>query len=413
MEKKIAELIAYALTTFKEKYFTPMEKRLEPLETHIKDFTPFDDSELQEKIKAIPKPTEPYDDADLLAKIEDVEKSIPTMPEIPEYEAFDPSQLEEKIDAVENYANDINDTLKAIKPFDASQLEQYIKEVEEAIPVVPEYEAYDDAPLKEMNQAFVENMKELNTKLNEIPEYEAYDDTAVLAKIEEVEKSIPTIPEIPEAYDDTKLATKLRKEIVIAVLDAEDRVKGSIPEPTKEFDDTELQKSINAIQEAQQEIQKELARPIKISLGEAKYFNGEEANKGQIVLHKNAVYVNRIDSNDSEPSEVNKSYQLLMQSPREIVHTGVWDKEKEYKQNDIAMWNNNSYMWVGEKGNVEPNTSEQWKILAKGVRGRKGEKGLEGQAIQVDYAELLQKQDDEITILKSQVKELIDATRTN
>ena len=101
-----------------------------------------------------------------------------------------------------------------------------------------------------------------------------------------------------------------------------------------------------------------------------------------------------------------------MKAPKDIVHTGVWDNTKSYKQNEIAMWNNNSYIWVGEKGNVEPNTSDKWKILSKGIRGRTGKQGESGEAVTVDYSELLQKQDDEITILKAQVKELLDATRT-
>ena len=141
-EKQIAKLLSNLLSKFKEKYSYSMEKRLEPLETHIKDFTPFDDSELRAKINGIPEWTQ-FDDTELVAKIEQVEKSIPTMPEIPEYEAFDPSQLEEKIDAVENYANDINDTLKAIKPYDDSDLINQIAEID----------IYDDSELREQIKA--------------------------------------------------------------------------------------------------------------------------------------------------------------------------------------------------------------------------------------------------------------------
>ena len=100
----------------------------------------------------------------------------------------------------------------------------------------------------------------------------AFDPSALEKHIAELEDAIPTMPEIPAPYDDEFLRDSIKE---LSETNHLIETKGSIPtKPVKEYDDTELQKSIDAIREVQQEIQKELARPITISLGEAKAYEG-------------------------------------------------------------------------------------------------------------------------------------------
>jgi len=331
MEKKIAQIIASALTAFREKYLSPIEKRIEPVETFIKDFTPFDGSELKTQISNI----ESYDDSD------------------------------------------IREQIKGIKEYDDSNLVKQIEDVKKSMPTIPEQ----------------------------------YDDSNLVKQIEDVKKSMPTIP---EQYDDSAL-----KGLIHAV--KEDVNNLDIP---KEYNDSALQENINAIQtvfkkelgEVKETYEKEIAdlkakinEPISVELGKAKTYDQQPSDVGQMVLAGNNVYVNLLKGNDTEPSDANKSYKMIMKAPKEPTHMGVWDSnKKDYEFNDIVMWDNAS--WIKTHDNAQEIPSAGWKLLAKAIRGRKG---LKGDTSVVDYQEVLEKQDDEITILKAQVKGLLDATQTN
>lgn len=260
------------------------------------------------------------------------------------------------------------------------EVESKISANEESI---KSFESFDPSPL-------MEKIEEVKTLIPEVPEpTPVYDDSEVKNMIEEVKKSIP---EAPEAFDPSPL---------------EEQIK-SIPT----YDDKEihakleeLQKHINAEREIHQkeitEIKKELEAPLKVEVPVAKHFAGTPEKKGAMILHENNLYVNLLDDNDSEPSKVNKSYKLLIEAPKSFEHVGVYDASKSYDLNQTVMWKNSS--WVKTKtGDGEPGASDSWKLMAKAVRGKKGEATV----YELDHSEKLDAMNDEILFLKEEIKNL-------
>jgi hypothetical protein len=74
----------------------------------------------------------------------------------------------------------------------------------------------------------------------------------------------------------------------------------------------------------------------------------------------------------------------------------------------MVMWENSTWIKTANKNQTLP--SEGWKLVAKAVKGRKGEKGADGTTTIVQNDEALQVLHDEISILKATIKGLEDAT---
>ena len=309
-------------------------------------------------------------DAQMKQMYDALQKSIP---EVPEFKEYDDTELKAKIDEVAKSIPEVPE----FKEYDDTELKAKIDEVAKSIPEVPEFKEYDDTELKA-------KIDEVAKSIPEVPEFKEYDDSELRAKIDEVAKSIPEVPEFKE-YDDSELRAKI------------DEVAKSIPEVPefKEYDDAWIKEA--------------LAKPLELDLPPASHYDGTAVSKGAMVLHDNNLYVNLIDDNASEPSEKNASYKLLIKSPKAPTHKGVYDVSKTYEENDIVMWENSS--WIKTSSPEQSLPSDGWKLLAKAVRGRKGEKG-DTTVVEVDNTEMLQRLVDEIEILKATNKGLQDDIAT-
>ena len=134
----------------------------------------------------------------------------------------------------------------------------------------------------------------------------------------------------------------------------------------------------------------------------AKQYDGNASAKGQMILHKNNLYMNLLDDNKSEPCSANASYKLIISSPKAPVHKGLYDENKEYEFNDIVMHNNAS--WIKTDDPTQEIPSSGWKLLAKAVKGKRGEKG-DTTVVTADYDDVIQELADEITFLKAKLGE--------
>ena len=328
--------------------FDTVKEQIQSLDAAIKDFEPYDDSHLQ-------------------AKIDEVAKSIPEVPE-----PFDPSPLQERIDEV----------AKSIpKEYDDTPLQERIDEVEKSIPV-----PFDDTELIEKVNAIQPVLEaKIESAVKEMHDTipAPFDDSAIKEEIKGLAETIPA------KYDDTPLLERI--------------------DEMKEAHAKELEEIKKAFEGKIATIEKELSAPLKVEVPEAKHFTGTPAEKGAMILHDNNLYVNLLDANDSEPSEVNKSYKLLIKAPKAMEHKGVYDKAKTYELNDVVMWENAS--WVKTASPSQELPGEGWKLLAKAVRGKKGEKG-EATIVSADYDDVIQNLTDKVMILEAQLKGFADDVDT-
>ena len=118
------------------------------------------------------------------------------------------------------------------------------------------------------------------------------------------------------------------------------------------------------------------------------------------------MYVNRLKGNTSKPSSENASYHLLIKAPKEPRHLGVYDQNKTYEYNDMVMWDNST--WIKTNSPEQEIPSAGWKLVAKAVRGRKGEKG-DVSKVEFDGEAVITELQDEIMLLKEAVKGLTNA----
>jgi hypothetical protein len=387
VDKKLQAVAGEVIKMTSDRFKT-VEDRLEPVETFVKDFTPFDPSGLEAKVEE---------------RIEEVAKSIPEIPDIPE--PFDPSGLEARIEErIEEVAKSIPEIPDIPEPFDPSGLEAKIEEVVKSIPEIPDIpEPFDPSGLEE-------RIEEVAKSIPEIPDIpEPFDPSNLEERIEEVAKSIPEIPDIPEPFDPSGLEAKIEE------------VAKSIPKPfdpsgleakiVEEFDRklVEIKESyaeelsnyksmVEKLQKETESLRKKVDSPLEISFAKAKKYGEGPVAKGAVILHKNAVWVSRMDDNDTEPSHENKSYVCLIDAPKAPVHKGVYEAGKKYEFNDMVMWNNNTWIKTEHPSNEIP--SEGWRLVAKAIRGKKGEKGDPGDTTVVDYEERLRALEDEFILSK-------------
>ena len=211
--------------------------------------------------------------------------------------------------------------------------------------------------------------------------------------------------EIPEAYNDSSLKEML-ENFSKKNHDRLEKLEG-----IKGYDDSGLQEQINGIKAVFEKevatLKKEVNAPLKVEIPTTKHYDGEVTPEGDMVLHANNLYVNLLKDNDSVPSLENKSYKLIIKAPKTPEHKGVYKKDHDYEYNDIVMWDNASWIKTAEKNQDLP--SEGWKLLAKAVRGKKGEKG-DVTHVESDYTDVIQELSDEVNILKATIKGLKNAT---
>ena len=332
-------------------------------------------------------PTNPQSLNQLLS---DIKNSIPTIPEIPA--AYDDAELKKEIMGY------IQDKVAAVK---------------KSIPA-----AYDDGSLKEMLENF---SKKNHARLEKLESVKPYNDielrkamgemvgNAITGASEALNEKIDNL-HIPAAYDDTKLQKKFEAFSKGLHLDGERIEKLEKIEIPKEFNDRELQKQIDGIktlfEKTSAEIKEKAHTIIKVEASTTKHWDGDETDRGVMVLYKNSLYLNLLVGNGSVPSVENKSYQLLIQAPRELDHKGVYVEGEKYEQGDMVMKDNATWFKTSEPEQNIP--SKGWKLMAKAVRGKKGEQGdvkvVEG------YEKVIQELHDAVAILKSQVKGLQNGT---
>ena len=335
--KEVAQTLADNMVAIKTK-FSKVEGKLKGVEQSIKDFTPFDPTELEKDIHTVKEDVRnldiTYDDSTLLKALDELKATIP--------KAYDDSAIRKELeDSVELLMSDIP------KAYDDRWVKDFKKDYDEELPKTV--------------------IKEIDSRIEKATP-EAFDSSELEAKIEAVEKAIPEIP--------------------------------------KGYDDTELQKQINGIkgllEKEVSEIKKAIDSPIQVEASTTKHYNGEVTKAGDMVLHENNLYVNLLEGNDSTPSDMNKSYKLLIEAPKSPEHQGVYKADKTYSHNDMVMWENSTWIKTTDSNQTLP--SEGWKLVAKAVKGRRGDKGEKGDEGIVDYDAAIQDLMDEVAILKAKVE---------
>jgi len=330
-----------------------MKKLIEELFDKLKTFAT-NMSKMEVKLEGVDKlikDFKPFDNSDNEKKFEEIKP-------------FDNSDNEKKFDAIDK-------GLESIEPFDNSKNEEMLAEIKESIPTIPEIpEAYDDAEIKK-----------------QIAEIKPFDDTEISKRIKNLEDVEPIEINLPEEYDDVEISKRIKN--------LED------VELPKEFDAEPLQQQINAMQKLHEKEIAEIKKApqtivIKAEIPEAKSYSGEEADRGAMILHENNLYVNLLNHNDSLPSVENKSYKLLIKAPKEPTHKGLYKADEKYSHGDMVMKDNAT--WFKTHSEQQELPSEGWKLMAKAVKGKKGDKGdirvVEG------YDEAIQTLSDDIEILK-------------
>jgi len=242
-------------------------------------------------------------------------------------------------------------------------------------PIIKNMDAYDD------------RFKQLST---DIKSFEPFNPSELEEIIHSVKEDVNNI----EPYDDSELQEKIKSIRV--------------------YDDSELQKRITELEGSFEKevstIKEKIDTPIKVQIPTTKHYDGEVTKAGNMVLHENNLYVNLLDANDSVPSDLNKSYKLIIKAPKEPRHKGVYNPDETYEYNDMVMWENST--WIKTHNDKQELPSEGWKLMAKAVRGRKGERGEQGDVtvVKPDVEGVLQDLHDEINVLKATVKGLSNGT---
>ncbi len=276
--------------------------------------------------------------------------------------------------------------------------------------------------IKEVADTIKTSLKPMEVKLEgfevKMKDFEPFDNSENMKRFEGVNKGLESI----EPYDDSK-AFEALKEIKakqdnyyirldeLDQTDAIDLINEGL-KSIKGYDDSELQRQINAMQELHEKeitkIKEKTPTIIQVQASSAKHYTGDPEEKGTMILYGNSLYVNMQDDNDSVPSDENKSYKLLIKAPKTPEHKGLYEEGVDYEESNIVMKDNSSWMRTDDPDNTLP--SAGWKLLSKGVRGKKGERG---DTTIPKYDKVLQDLHDEINLLKGTVKELQDGLTSN
>ena len=295
------------------------------------------------------------------------------------------------LDLVQELADTV---LQKFKEFDGK-----LKKVEESIP-----EPYDDTKL----QHSVEEVKELiperyddSELIKSIPE--PYNDEEIKEKLVEIEeKMITEVPELPEPYNDEEIKEKL--------VEIEEKMITEVPELPEPYNDEEIKERLEKIQDTvdakikafEEQVEKtfeEVSRKVTYEMPTPyQYESGSAVEKGAFILWKNALWLNRMDDNDTTPSLENKSYICLIPAPKAPEHKGLYKEDESYGFNDIVMKDNAS--WIRVDGGSDDLPGEGWKLLAKGIKGRKGEKG-ESVKVEFEAEKSLEELNDRVMILEA------------
>ena len=443
---------------------SPLEVQVKQFEDTIKDFEPFDNSENEKKFEDINKgfeSIEPFDDTSLRdlykgfrdefeEETKQLEKSVNAI------KPFDNSENEKKFDAIKPFDNSENEKIfsklakfMSVDPTNPQSLNQLLSDIKNSIPTIPEIPAaYDDAELKKEMMGYVQDkvaavkksipaayddgsLKEMlenfskknHARLEKLESVKPYNDSSLkddifnFAKkygdrLNEFEDGFRSL-KIPAAYDDTKLQKKFEAFSKGLHLDGERIEKLEKIEIPKEFNDRELQKQIDGIktlfEKTSAEIKEKAHTIIKVEASTTKHWDGQEADRGVMILHENSLYLNLLAGNGSVPSIENKSYQLLIKAPKELNHKGLYVEGDVYEKGDMVMKDNATWFKTSEPEQNIP--SKGWKLMAKAVRGKKGDQGDQGDTIVVEgYEKVIQELHDAVAILKSQVKGLQNGT---
>ena len=108
-------------------------------------------------------------------------------------------------------------------------------------------------------------------------------------------------------------------------------------------------------------------------------FNDKPTEKFTLVKHDGALWQNLMDDNSSIPHSENKSYQLLIDKPKDgksVTAKGLYKAEEKYVENDIVMFNNVS--WIKNSKDSQELPGEGWFLMTKGIKGNKGDQGDPG-----------------------------------
>ncbi len=416
MKFDITQFIKDVGEVIKDK-ISPLEVQVKQFEDIIKDFEPFDNSENEKKFEDINKgleSIEPFDDTPLRDlykgfrdEFEEETKKLEKL--INAIEPFDNSENEEKFDNIPETPAAYDDA--ELKKEVMGYIQDKIAAVKKGIPA-----AYDDGSLKEMLENF---SKKNHARLEKLESIKPYNDielrkamgemvgNAITGASEALNEKIDNI-KIPAAYDDAKLQKKFEAFSKGLQLDGESIEKLEKIEIPKGFDDTELQKQINAIKElfekTSAEIKEKAHTTIKVEASTTKHWDGQEADRGVMILHENSLYLNLLAGNGSVPSIENKSYQLLIKAPKELNHKGLHVEGEVYEKGDMVMKDNATWFKTSDPEQNIP--SKGWKLMAKAVRGKKGDQG--DTTVVEGYEKAIQDLHDEMSILKNQVKGLQD-----
>lgn len=109
-------------------------------------------------------------------------------------------------------------------------------------------------------------------------------------------------------------------------------------------------------------------------------YTGEPTKKYDFIVYKGALWQNLMEDNDSEPSLENKSYQCIVEKPKDgksIVPKGLYKEDENYEENNVVMFNNAS--WIKNDKASQELPGEGWFLLAKGTKGSKGDTGEKGE----------------------------------
>jgi len=238
----------------------------------------------------------------------------------------------------------------------------------------------------------------LETLDEQIKDFEPFDPSELQNDIHSVKEAVNNF----EKYDDSDI----KETLEFFTKKHDERIK--ILEEKKEYDDRGLREQINGIKALLEKevtaIKKELETPVKVEIPSAKHYDGEPTEGNQFIIHKNALYMNLLEKNVSEPSDANASYMKIIDAPKSPVHKGVYNKDNpDYEYNDMVAWENST--WIKTEHPSQEIPSEGWKLVAKGSRGRKGEKGDKGDTTIIKMEDtVVQDLYDEINVLKATIK---------
>ena len=328
--------------------------------------------EIEDLKKSIP---EPYNDSEIQNRLSEIQKSIP--------DPYNDSEIKEKLSELAKKTD-----IEIPDPYNDAEIKKKISDIEsKMVTEVPDQ--YNDAEIIKRLESIEESMP------TDIPD--PYNDSDLREKIAELE--VNAITELPDPYNDSDIISKI------------DEVEKRIPEPYSDEDIKEqiksledgIEKFINkklvGFEERVEKTFKEVSKKVTYDMpAPIEYSSDQSIKKGAFILWKNALWFNKMDDNNTEPSNENKSYMLLIPAPKEPTHKGLYKEGVKYDHTDIVMKDNSS--WFRVKGGTDDLPGSGWKLLAKGMKGRKGEKG---ESVKVEFSaeKTLEELNDRLMILEA------------